>query len=756
MTFIDPSSAYELAVDAATVGAITTGLPALGYISNLNDTYKVTNKLGNFANMLVGSDYLNNQLNRTLVSTTSSQLLSNSEQSLKKVLLSQFMALEEASPLHVLRTLQLSNFLQPFTPLANNNETIHISANSIRNQQHYYESLIKYINEDEQRKIKRKLEIRDLTRGMFFKNNTLYGATTSGDINLDDVVIKNARLTLSSVKNGEIYSNNHILEKFANNIGSSISTVGAKATPITVVGARSNMDFSNKWLNSTLRFSMDVGFKTLDNPISGIEEMFHGVGANYTGIFQSKAWTRLKQISSNVGLGTNGNYNLGIMESSKIAAKNIAVKGTALYLGYQGVDSLLRTISPEDGIFNQGLGAGLTNIYASSRIAFAEAWSDRFQGYKEKQEQSAPGSTNLTTLMAFPLSGALLGAQVAYFNRTGTSLLKGSEAAANIYNVEKESKILRETLGFDSKIKPMKRNALIGGMIGAAFTLPFLPGALIGSSSEELKELYSGNKEVAEKSSRFWLFGGNAWEGSQTKFHTKNWVARVRADATDKVRYGDDETKKKMDPFLHPFSYLKDPYKFEKRNAESMPYPVWGMDVSYGSFFGKAFERTVGQIIKPDIINPAYKDALINNQEYNPQTQSGIGSGGLSVLAGDVIHGKQVLGKSFIDSVKDVFGLSTNGRKSQGIDNKDASLINDGLMSAPVMPGYNPDVEGVGLSYKALMDFTGIKGWTTSLAVGGLGLEPGVNNIQLARSGEASSGARDLIEQNLGDMLGTR
>lgn len=756
MSTIDPTTAYELATDMATVGAITTGLPALGYIANLNETFKVQNKLGDFANKLMGSDYLNNQLNRTLVSTTSSQVLSNSEQSLQKIILSQFMALEEASPLHVLRTLQLSNFLQPFTPLASNDETIHISANSIRNQQHYYESLIKYINEDEQRKIKRKLEVRDLTRGMFFKNNTLYGATTAGEINLDDVVMNNARLTLSSIKNGEIYSNNHILEKFANNIGSSISNTGAKATPLMVVGAKSNMDFSNKWLNSTLRFSMDVGFKTLDNPIAGIEEMFHGVGANYTGIFQSKPWSKLKELSSHVQLGTNGNYNLGILESSKISARNIAVRGTGAYLAYQGVDSLLRSVSPEDGIFNQGLGTGLANIYASSRIAFAEVWSDKFQGYKEKQEQSAPGSTSLSTLLAFPLAGALLGAQVAYFNRTGTALLKGSEASANIYNVEKESKILKDTLGFDSKIKPMKRNALVGGLVGAAFTLPFLPGALVGSSSEELKELYSGEKEVAEKSSRFWLFGGNAWEGSQTKFHTKNWLARARADATDKVRYGDDDTKKKLDPFLHPFSYLKDPYKFEKRNAESMPYPVWGMDVSYGSFFGKAFERTIGQVIKPDIINPAYRDALVSNQEYNPTLPPSDGSGvSVGVIAGDVLHSKQLVGQSLIDSTKSFFGINSKNKKSQGIDNRDASLISDGLMDAPLTPGYNPDMEGVGLSYKALMDFTGIKGWTTSLTVSGLGLEPGTNNIQLARSGEASSGARDLIEQNLGDMMGS-
>ena len=740
--------------DALTVGILTSSLPALGYASNKMDEYGISNKLGNFANKLAGSDYLNNQINRTLVSTTSSQLLSNSAQSLQKILLSQFMALEETSPLHLLRTLQLSNFIQPFTELASNSETIHISANSIRNQQHYYESLIKYINEDDKRKVKRNLEVRDLSRGLFFRNNVLYGANKAGEIDLDDVVLKNARLTLGSVKNGEIYSNNHILEKFANSIGSSINKVGVKTNPLMVVAAKDNLDFSKKWVNSTLRFSMDVGFKTLDNPLAGFEEMLHGVGAEHTGFFNSKFWNKAKEISGKVQLGTNGNYSLGIKDSLKLTGKNLAIKGTGVYLGFQGVDSLLRTISPNDGLFSEGLGTGLANIYASSRVAFAEVWSDRFQGYKERQEQSAPGSTNLTTLLAFPLAGALAGAQISYFNRVGVSSIKGVEKAANIYNVESESKILKG-FGIDKKLKPMKRNALLGGLAGAALTLPFLPGALIGTSSEELKDLYSGKKEEAEKSTRYWMFGGGAWEGSQTKFHTKNWVARMNADATDKVRYGDDDTKKKMNPFLHPFSYLKDPYKFEKRNAESMPYPIWGMDTGYGSFFSKAFEKTIGQIIKPDVINPAYKDAMnqqvnVMNSNYSP-TASGKG---VTEIGSDILYSKRTLGKGALNSIKDIFNVgSTN--KLQGMTKNDASLIKEGLMVAPATPGYDPNTEALTLSYKALMDFTGIKGWTTSLMVDGLGLDPAVNRMQLARSGEATSSARDLVEQNLGDLLGT-
>ena len=746
MSIFNPSDSDSATSSLITGAALTGSLPALGYLSHKSDQYNISNKLASFAGKLAGSDYLNDQMERTLVSTTNNQVLSSSEQSLRKILLSQFMALEEMSPLHVLRTLQISNFLQPFSPLSSNNQAIHLSANSIRNQQHFYESLINYVNGEELRKIKRKLEVRDLTRGMFFKNNTIYGADKSGNIDLNDIVVKNARLTLGSIKNGEIYSNNHILDKFANSIGSSLNKEGVKATPLMFVAGKDNLDFSKKWMNSTLRFSMDVGFKTLDNPLAGFEEMLHGVGAGHTGIFQTKTWMKAKEFSGKLQLGTNGNYDLGIMDSLKVSGKNLAIKGGGLAVGLSVADQVVRAVSTSNSTFSEGITTGLTNLYASARVGVAEIWSDRFQGYKEKQEQAAPGSTNLTTLLAFPLSGALLGAQLSYFNRVGTASIAGIEKASSIYNVEAESKLLKDSVGIDTKLKPMKRNALIGGLVGGALILPFLPGALIGESSESLKQKYSGEKEEAEKANRFWMFGGTPWEGSHTKFHTQNWVARVKSDATDKVRYGDDATKSSMNPFLHPFSYLKDPYKFEKRNAESMPYPVWGMDVGYGSFFGKVFERTIGQVIKPDVINPAYKDALLTNADYG-----GTPTGGVS--ASDILHAKTSVGKSFVESSKSLFGLGEN-RKQQAISKKDASLISDGLMVPLATPGYDPLKESTSLSYKALMDFTGIKGWSTSLVVDGFGMEPNVDRIQLARSGEGASFNRDLLDQNVGDILG--
>lgn len=725
------------------VGAIG-GAGFYGY-SKIKNT-EAFNTAREYYSKLIGTGYLNKQLERS-INTTTGQVLSTVDQSLAKSALSQLMAVEEASPLHILRTLQLSNLIQPFTELSKNNQAIHITASQIRDQQHFYQSLINYANSEEKIKTKRSLELRDLNKGLFFKNNKLYGATKEGLIDEQDVVLKNARLVLGNVKNGDIYSKNQVLKKFTDILGTNLNQESLKINPLIVVGGKSSADFGNKWAQSMLRFSMDIGFKTLDNPLAGFEEMLHGVGAGHTGIFDTKTWQNFKKYT-NIQLGTGGIYNLGIRESVARSAKNIAKKSAGLYLGYQVSDSILRTLSPNDGLFSQGLATGLANMYAGARIGFAEIWSDRFQGYKEKQEQAAPGSTDLTKLLAFPLAGALLGAQSAYFSRVGVSIVGGSEKAASIFNVEKQSNLLQK-IGINDFMKPMKRNALVGGIIGAATTLPFLPGALIGTSSEELRAKYSGEKDEAVRANAGWMMGGTSWEGSNIKFFSKNWVARLRADATDKVRYGDDATKKSMDPFLHPFSYLKDPYKFEKRNAESMPYPIWGMDVSYGGLFGKIFERTIGQVIKPDVINPAIKDVTYATTEQS----SGVGITSGSIL--NAIEYKRDVGKALTKGVESGFSsLFLEENEKLNVNSKDASLIKEGLMKAPPTGRYDPNSEAAGLTYSSFTDFTGIKGWGSSLALDALGIDPTNVPLQLARSGEAQSAARDLIDQNLGDLLG--
>lgn len=687
--------------------------------------------LSNFYQKLLGTEFLQRQLN-TAPTWVNSGASTFTNQSVMKSFLSQLMAIEEVSPLHVLRTLQLSNILQPFVDITQSDQEILFSERKIRNQKHYYQTLIEFANKDLDKKIRDLKVKKAIEEGMMYKRGKLYGIK-DGAIDLNNVLVNQARLTLSNISQGGVNSPNMMFLNYSKSIGASVDLDLMKSDSVTVVGAATRRDLANKWGQGWLRYSLEMGMKSLDNPLGGFEEMLRGAGVDQTSFFESKLWNTAKKYT-NIQLGTNGNYDLGIRASLQRSAKNVAIKSTAVALGYEVADSVLRGVSGPDGLFSEGIYTGLTNLYAGTRIKFAEMWSDHFQGYKNSQEEAAAGSTNLMSLMAMPAAGALFGAQMSYFGRIGKTLTSNADEASKVYNVAKESPLLSK-FGIDSRLKPMKRNALIGALAGAAVALPFLPGALVGTSSDELRSLYSGEKEVAQKANRWWMFGGSSWEGSHTQYFTKHNVARVNADATDKVRYGDDDTKKKLNPLLHPLSYIRDPYRYEKMHAEDMPYPVWGMDVGYGSIYGKLYERTIGQIIKPDIVNPAVKD-LADTVSDAPSLKVGLLQASRNFLLGD----KERVGGSVAVPIN--------------LDSKDRSMIEEGLMADPPSARYTPNQEGIGLTYQLGVDLIGLKGWTLSMPLAAMGIDPRNAPQQLARSGEATSSARDLVDANLGDMFG--
>lgn len=711
---------------------ITKGSAVVGAAYYFNKEFgNAESSVSKFYQKLLGTEYLQRQLNKGSPLADPSGKFAN--QSLVKSMLSQLMAVEEASPLHILRTLQLSNIINPYVSMTQAEQEVKFSKRQVLFQKHYFEAMAKFANKDLDDKAIKSLMKKAEHNGLIFKAGKLYVGNDNGGIG--DTFAKVAKLSLANIRQGSVNSPNQMFLNYSKAIGGQIDLDNYHINPLVVMGADSEAKFAAKWGQSWFKYALETGMRSLDNPLAGVEEMMSGLGADRTSLFQSKAWLMAKRYL-NINLGTNGDYNLGIRESLVKSGKNIAIKSAKIAVGYEVLDSVLRTVSPSDGLFSNGLFTGLVNMYADMRIDFAKVWSDRFQGYKKSQEQAAPGSTNISALLALPLSGAMFGAQMGYFGRLGKTIASNADEAADIYNVAKESKIL-SSVGIKGKFKPMKRNAYIGALAGAALALPFLPGALIGSSSEELRELYSGDKEVAQKANRWWVMGGNSWEGSHTKFFSKHFVARVNADATDKVRYGDDDTKKKLNPLLHPFSYLQDPYKFEKMHAEDMPYPIWGMDVGYGSIFGKLFERTVGQIIKPDVINPAIYDLSEAASHFTTRS-------GAATYIKNAILGKT--GEKDQDQTSLLVPTSVN--------RNDASLINAGLLSHPEAARYNPNFESAGLVYQALTDLVGIKGWAASFPLAAIGIDPSNVPLQLARSGEATAAARDLVSQNLGDMAG--
>lgn len=733
-----------------TAGATVTGVGAVGYFTSRS-------QLGtDLLSSLPGADLLGDRLNRSFKAGNIEPFVPNP--SLSRSVQSMLMGLEELTPMHLMKTLQLSSFTSILVDTIEEQAAIrHISTQSIRTYNEYYRNLI--LNSSGY-----SLTEQDIKNGLILKNGKLYQAMADGTTGRE--LLGHAKVVHTNIAIGSQDSPNRVFQKFANIQGVKQTYIDQfKNEPLIVVGGKDQRTTFGNWIRAYGRFSAEIGYKVLDNPLGFIEEIAKASGGEDSKIINSKVYQTLKKYT-NIQLGTGGAYNLSTRESVKLMAKNIAVKSSALYIGYNAINSVLDNITSENSVWHDGLAAGLATTLQNAHIGFASIWSDRFQGYRQQQEEAAPNSTNLATLIGLPLAGAMTGANIAYFHRMKDTTVKGLTSAADKHSSEralggKLGELLSEK-GVKIKGTTLRRYSAVGALAGTALTIPFLPGALIGRSSEELREEYSGSKDVAVKRNRYWIFGGTPFEGEGIKYFRKNLVTEGAKDAKNKSLYRDSDQKRAMDPIFSPFRYLRDPYAFEAAHVDSMPYPVWGMDVTYGSFLGKAFQSTIGEVIKPTIVNPDM-DALVEKSHgktsmilkslnYVMGRSKGEGSSS-SVHSTASVAGGAPIAQVEADESRQGVGGVYNYRVDEKKEVK--SLIADGMMypqSAAIVPTTGTNMAGL---YSAASDFQGLKGFTSSLVLDGMNISPDKQVVpELARSGSAITAKDTYQEMQLGDALG--
>lgn len=674
-------------------------------------------------------------------------------QSFGRSLLSMVASIEELSPFGIAKTLQTSNILEPFVDYSRDVKDIHIPGTSVKHSDEYMDAIIRAAS-----KGTKELEDIDYKKGFVLRGSELLRYNVDGSLDETNPVLKHARAVTSHTNMGESLSPNRPLNKFAalHGVGTGYNSYNKEQT--TFIAGSSWTDLTKKWTSSVFMQGMEIGYKTMDKPLAGVEDLFKAAGIGHTGIFENKTYKRIRDGIA-PGLGTKGQYNLKPLEGVKVFAQNMTTKLLAGYVGYQAINQTLSMITPDSSAWNDGIISGLTANYANLRVQSAKILADPFQRYKEAQENAADGSTNLTTLAGFPLVGAVAAAKLPYFKRMYDSATKGIEEASSIGDAKIHGYGMFD--GIANKLKlgatnHSKSYGFVGALLGAAVALPFLPGALIGESSEELKQSYSGTKLEANRANANWLAGGSSWEGEHIKNFQPGRVARILADAKDEVLYGgDDDLKRDLDPIYSPLKYLRNPYAFEELHEHDMPYPVWGMNVGIGSFVGKMYQGTVGEFIKPTIINPAFEkdsDTLNNSLFNNTEKQYGysVGEGVSSSYEGSSSFSirsalTQMSGVPRDESGKPIlFSSSPRERK----------LVEAGMMLPEESPYSDPHRVAISQTYNSLVDFTGLKGFMSGLAVNDLGFTPETVRRQLARSGDARSIGQDIKDENIGDIFG--
>ena len=679
-------------------------------------------------------------------------------QSLQSILVS----LEELSPSQILKTLQLSSFNSLFVEVIDEErkKTRHIKQTSIQVYENYYKNLIL-------KESKIKLSDEDIKHGFILQNNKLYQAVpvagNKGEVKAGRVLLDYATVVNSTVKTGDNHhSVNRVFEKFTNIYDSNLNRSQLHTEPFVIVGGASKKSTVSTWARAYGRFSLEIGAKSLDNPLGFLEEYLDMTGLNNSKLVKNKYFQTAKGFT-NFKLGTGGVYNISSAEMMKKIGKNLAIKGAAGVVGLNIIEATLDALTPDSSVWSSGLVAGMADTFMKAHIKFAELWSDNFQDLKKSQENSAPESTKLSTLIGVPLAGAMTGANLAFFKRMRDTATKGLEQSSTIHTAEQKLGGLlgkaADKVGINIVGNTLSRYSKVGALLGATLTLPFLPGALVGKSSEELRQEYSGEKEVAVRKDRGWLAGGTEYEGGQIKYFRQNLLRTIASDAKTKTLYGDRETKRRLDPVFNPIKYLRNPYRFEEMHQEDMPFPVWGMDVSYGSVLGQLYKGTIGELIKPTVIHP---EVLKLQSEANPnlvlgvkgeiakgisETISGKNSKSLSKLSAGNSEENSDTSIAIVDS--DAYTTPENERKEV------KSLIADGLMlraNAPTVSVLDRTLAGTSAS---LSDFTGLKGFSSSLLLGAANLDPTEQlRPELEVSGSSTNFSGTLSDANLGDMLG--
>lgn len=345
----------------------------------------------------------------------------------------------------------------------------------------------------------------------------------------------------------------------------------------------------------------------------------------------------------------------GLKTLAKITGK-LGVLGTATYMAYQELDYMTRESSIlDETILSEGITTGLATLWTRAQTAISRgAEVLGLHRFREWQEEVAPGSTELSTLLAFPLIGAAGGLTIGYgerlvrqhaFRRAGLELAQASMAAgareaffkAAVYGEQVPKEIMgalgkqsidlireqsvKQFAGLEGriisriaraqekrtftgallrgfgKVTPSRFKWMLGAAIGGTLALPFLPGALVPSERpEELEALYKGEKRVAIRKGKWWEFGRSPYEGSRIDRYRTHWYPRMLARAKEKALWGEEPPSPLERWWIENFTY-----ELEKKHYSERPYPISGAFGEDIPFVGPLLAATLGRLIKPPV-----------------------------------------------------------------------------------------------------------------------------------------------------------
>lgn len=511
-------------------------------------------------------------------------------------------AAEEYSPVNILRTFQLGNFLSQFSSVAQQPSII-TSDVFIKNEpiRRYMTALIGGGEE---------ISARLMREGVRLVGGSLYYGS-------GDVALEHARLVLNAPRTALTQPSAYWSAAYARSIGiddysnmwkgPQLEALFAKPTVegygAQIIGGHSHLQHYTRQASAWGTELVSRFNRLLNNP-------FELIGAD-------RVMADLQRIPL---IGGAFKYGLGVKPGGGLStfarlAGKWGIAATGLYLGWQEMDRVLRTSDLAEGtILEEGLNVGAASLWVKANMLAAETSQvTGWHAYKTKQEELFPGSTSLSRLAAFPIMGALAGASIGWGRRVlhtavaqgqGMSLVEASQFGRTMASEWSGAifgplgKIFDKIPGLRGRA-PFSALVTAGAVAGLALISPFLPGALAPEHTpEELQAIYSGEEEVAIRKGRWWELGRTAWEGENVSYYAPHWYPRMRWQAKERMLWGEDWDQISE---WEKFYKREFTYELEHLHYEDRPYPQTATALEDVPLIGPILGATIGQFIKPSV-----------------------------------------------------------------------------------------------------------------------------------------------------------
>jgi hypothetical protein len=534
---------------------------------------------------------------------------------------------EEYSPARMGRTFQISHMMSPWETASR--QSRYLSPDIIR-QMRSTTGGTTWI-ENVERLIGRDIRGDLLDQGFRFEGGQLLSGRTGGEVLLKHAgIIRSPMGVTPTFQEGYFRSlANGPVRGLRSSLTSKVAFEGAEGIQsevFSIAGGRSRTQAAGRFLGGVGTSFVERFNRLIQQPA----EILPG----YLGKLAGKIGSVLT-VEPSSGLKTLGKLSL-----------KLGVGLPAAYMAYDLADWGLRQLG------TAGITGAAANIITGANMMASQA-AEYTGGHalREWQEGVAPGSTEMSKLLAFPFMGAFGGAAINYarnvakqaaYRKGGYDLaaastmvqaekhfmiqsLYGTEIPENISKMMtpdtigmvqgqvevamkglqgRMAKRIASTqsrgglLGMASRLlgkaTPTKLKSIVGGVIGLGLVAPFIPGAMVPSERpEELEKIYSGEQLVPIRRGRWWEMGRSAWEGGRVDRFVPNWNVRLQSNVRDIGVYGEDL------PAIAKFWKQNFTYDVEERNYWTRPYPITGTAFEDVPLIGPLLAPTLGQLVKP-------------------------------------------------------------------------------------------------------------------------------------------------------------